>query len=253
MPGEPWTQTEVEILAKEYFEVLDAESRGEQVNKNAALRRAMAALPSERSLHTLKDRCYRISEELWKRDLPWVEGWKPPQLVGQSANSVNVSTTIWAAIEDMADGARGTVSRASDSVAPAEPQVRQMRMSDAEQRRAIEDVAQERLMAHFRALGWSVEDTHLNSPFDARATKGGAVQFLEAKGTTTAGETVLVTPGEVRWAREHPGQCVMGIVSDIVVSDGGVVESSSGTLRLVDWVPDDGDLQPTQFEWTPPV
>jgi hypothetical protein len=61
--GEPWTQTEVEILAKEYFEVPRAELHGEKVNKNDALRRAMEAMPSERTLHTLKDRCYRISEE----------------------------------------------------------------------------------------------------------------------------------------------------------------------------------------------
>lgn len=98
--GEAWTQYEVEILAREYFEVLRSESRGQSVNKNEALRRARGAMPTDRTIHTLKDRCYRISEELWKRDLPFVAGWRPRQLVGQSPN--NVAATIWAAIEPFA-------------------------------------------------------------------------------------------------------------------------------------------------------
>lgn len=251
VPGEPWTVRDVEILAREYFDVLQSELAGQSVNKNDALRRAQAAMPTDRTIHTLKDRCYRISEELWKRDLPFVAGWRPPQLVGQNPNSGNVSTTIWAAVEPF------THSMAALGTQPI-TEVRansagQEHLSDAERRQAVEDLAQQRLMDHFAQLGWEVEDTHLTSPFDARATKGTEVQYLEAKGSTSGGDNVFVTHGEVEWARSHPGQCVMGIVSGIRFDEStGKIDASSGSMRLIDWVPEDGALTPIQYRWTPP-
>lgn len=72
---------------------------------------------------------------------------------------------------------------------------RQGRRRDAALRAAIEDLAQERFSAHFRAGGWVVEDLCYDNPFDARATRDDGVVYLEAIGTTTAGESVIVTRG----------------------------------------------------------
>ena len=251
MTGEAWTQTDVAVLAAEYFAVLDAERDGRPVNKNDALRRAQAAMLTDRTIHTLKDRCYRISEELWKRGLPWVDGWKPPTMVGQRANSVNVAATIWAAIEPMVRRIRG-----DDFALPLPEKApnasTQSYLPDAELRQAIEEVAHLRLIAHFVKLGWVVEDTHLTSPYDAKATKGGLIRYLEAKGTQSHGHSVFVTRGEVEWANNHVGQCVMGIVSGIRLDGSGRVDPSSGTLHIVDWMPSDGDLVALQYRWTPP-
>lgn len=250
VPGEPWTQRDVEILAREYFDVLDSELAGQSVNKNDALRRAQGAMPTERTIHTLKDRCYRISEELWKRGLPFVAGWRPPQLVGQSPNSVNVSATIWAAIAPFTDSFASLDPESG--VEMDDDKVDQGRLSEAERRQAVEDLAQQRLMDHYAGLGWDVEDTHLTSPFDAIATKGTAVQYLEAKGSTSDGDSVFVTHGEVEWARSHSGQCVMGVVSGVRFDGStGKINPSSGTLRLIDWDPSSGALTPIQYRWTP--
>lgn len=249
MAGQPWTEAEVEILAETYFVVLDAELAGDKVNKHLALLRAEGDLP-HRTYHTLMDRCYRISEELWKRDLPWVQGWKPPAMGNQRANTDNMATVIWAGIE-----ARAEKYRSGGAGTPAEDEPNggsQAYATEAELRKAIEDVAQNRLMQHFRQLGWVVEDTHLTSPFDARATKASAVQYLEAKGTTSNANSVFVTSGEVDWARDHPSECVMGIVSNIELDPEGFVDATSGTLRLVDWTPDSGELKPIQYQWSPP-
>lgn len=89
-----WTVEEVRTLAEvAYFPVLRAELAGENPVKVDALRRAEKALPG-RTHHTLKDRCYRISEVLRDEGLPWVQGWKPPDLVGQTPNSAGVSQVI---------------------------------------------------------------------------------------------------------------------------------------------------------------
>lgn len=263
MAGQPWTQAEVKELALFYFQVLDQELAGEPVNKQQALLRAQEVLP-HRTFHTLMDRCYRISEELWKRDLPWVQGWKPPAMGNQTANTVNVGATIWNAVEPMSWKYRGeTTLHPNDSASPDDPEIEshdrddddgdaQGYESEADLREAIEYVAQRRLMRHFEMLGWVVEDTHLTCPYDATASRASRVQFLEAKGTTTAGKSVFVTHGEVEWARNHPGQCVMGIVSGIKLDSAGRVDPDSGDLRLIDWNPREGALRPVQYQWSPP-
>lgn len=65
-----------------------------------------------------------------------------------------------------------------------------------------------------------------------------------------AGESVIDTKGEVNWARLHPGQCVMGIASEIEVEDGHVLPDS-GVLRVFKWKPDEGHLEPRDDDWTP--
>lgn len=117
-------------------------------------------------------------------------------------------------------------------------------------RREIEDLAQQRLMDHFVAQGWEVEDTRVGHPYDAVARRGGEVWYLEAKGTTSAGASVLVTRNEVAFAAANPGRCVIGIVSEIAVVDGHVV-AGSGDLAVYDWFGDEEDLEALQYAYRP--
>lgn len=118
-------------------------------------------------------------------------------------------------------------------------------------RKKVEDAAQTRLMEHYDSLDWEVEDKRFEEPFDAKATKDGRVLYLEAKGTVRAGDSVIVTRNEVRWAREHPGRCVLGVLSDIRFTAGGEVDPNSGTFRLFKWLPDDDELDPRHYDWSP--
>jgi len=94
---EPWTILEVrELTEAAYLPVLRGEVSGRPVVKAEALRYAEERLPG-RTHHTLKDRCYRISEVLRDEGLPWVQGWKPPDMVGQTPNSAGVTEIIRAA------------------------------------------------------------------------------------------------------------------------------------------------------------
>lgn len=100
-----WTFREIQALTTiAYIPVLQAELDGRRVVKAEMLRRAESALPG-RTHHTLKDRCYRISEVLRDEGLPWVGGWKPPAMAGQRANSPGVTSLIRAAAVPLVESA----------------------------------------------------------------------------------------------------------------------------------------------------
>jgi len=75
---------------------------------------------------------------------------------------------------------------------------------------------------------------------------------LEAKGTVTDGQRVIVTRGEVNWAQQDPGECVLGILSGIAIRSDGSVDPDSGTLHRYTWNPDNDDLDPLAYDYYPP-
>ncbi|WP_426989918.1 DUF3883 domain-containing protein [Pseudarthrobacter sp. Y6] len=123
---------------------------------------------------------------------------------------------------------------------------------DAEVRKAIEDAAQERLMRYYRDGGWTVTDTRQNRPYDAEADRGGERIYLEAKGTQSRGDSVIVTRNEVDHARHHPGRCWLGVWSGMRFLPDGIVDPEAGTFRILAFDPDDKDLRPRDFDWTLP-
>ncbi|WP_426997096.1 DUF3883 domain-containing protein [Pseudarthrobacter sp. N5] len=122
---------------------------------------------------------------------------------------------------------------------------------DAEVRRAIENAAQDRLMRYYRDLGWTVTDTRQNRPYDAEAVRGAERIYLEAKGTQSRGDSVIVTRNEVDHARRYPGLCLMGVWSGMRLVD-GEVDPETGDFRIVDFNPEDRQLRPRDFDWTLP-
>jgi len=78
------------------------------------------------------------------------------------------------------------------------------------------------------------------------------VLYLEAKGTVTDGQRVIVTRGEVNWAQQDPGECVLGILSGIAIRSDGSVDPDSGTLHRYTWNPDNDDLDPLAYDYYPP-
>ena len=122
---------------------------------------------------------------------------------------------------------------------------------DPIKRKLVEDHAQVLLERRFRQKGWKVADTPRGNPFDAVATKGKKTRHLAAKGTERDGVSILVTPREVRYARAHLGECVIGIVSGILFKPNGTLDLTSGTLSTHDWDPDSGVLKPTGYTWAP--
>ena len=122
---------------------------------------------------------------------------------------------------------------------------------DAARRKKVEDAAQDRLMAHYRERGWIVQDVRFGNPYDAIATKNGRTLWLEAKGTETKGAAAIVSRREVQWARDHAGDCMLGILTDVAFQPDGEVDPASGTFRLFNWNPDSGTLSARDYDFTP--
>lgn len=169
------------------------------------------------------------------------------QVVYSSRNAILYDPALDVAEPIEADSSLALNSEAADRPGAA-GQGLQM---DAEVRKAIEDTAQDRLMSYFRDRGWTVTDTRQNRPYDAVADKGAERIYLEAKGTQSRGDSVILTRNEVYHARHHPGAWVMGVWSDVKLVD-GVVDRRSGKFRVLPFSPNDEDLRPRDFDWILP-
>jgi|SRR6185503_7298494 len=62
--------------------------------------------------------------------------------------------------------------------------------------RAVEHRAVTAAIEHFEAAGWTVEDVGDFRPYDLHCTKDGRTLHVEVKGTTSAGEKVILTRNE---------------------------------------------------------
>jgi hypothetical protein len=128
----------------------------------------------------------------------------------------------------------------------------QGRRADATERRAIELRAMEVAVEFLRGVGWSVDDVSLYRPYDLHCRRGDEDLRVEVKGTTADGRVVLLTPGEVRHAREHHAAVALVVVSKIGLSTpgGGTPTATGGELELVHpWDVDAGELRPTGYEY----
>ncbi|MBM0224542.1 MULTISPECIES: protein NO VEIN domain-containing protein [Micromonospora] len=167
---------------------------------------------------------------MWR---PQASGWVPPPAAAAKLEA------LWAEHLGLA------------TPSPPRTTPRQGWQMDPARRKEVEDAAQRLLMEHFRKDGWTVQDVRFGNPYDAVATKDGRMLWLEAKGTETSGASIIVTRNEVAWARAHPGDCVLGILSDVTLLPNGEVDASSGTFRVFTWDPDAGALAPRAYDFTP--
>jgi len=132
------------------------------------------------------------------------------------------------------------------------PSFGQAMLMDAARRKKIENAAQNLLMEYYRDEGWTVTDTRYGNPFDAVAQKGADLLYLEAKGTRSDGRKVSVTRSEVDYARANSGRCMMGIWAGIEFDSNDEVDPLSGWFNIIPFDPNDDDLIPLSYEWSPP-
>jgi hypothetical protein len=148
------------------------------------------------------------------------------------------------------------LSRPIDIVAESVPGARrgrgQGRQIDPVRRKKVEQHAMGIASAHYKSLGYSVEDTSAFKPYDLLCTSKTDLRRVEVKGTISDGATVEVTAGEVNAARRDGIATDLFIVSSIeVAASGENVTCTGGVTRiLANWNPGDLDLEPTSFRFT---
>lgn len=168
-----------------------------------------------------------------------------------------VAATLAASRPEEFEGASPEVATALDGTREAAGRAPsgQGRRQSVVERLAIEkhamDMAEERL----RTEGWTrIEDVSLLRPYDLHCyRRDGRELRIEVKGTTGDGSSILLTPNEVRHARER-SNVVLIVVSEIELvrsGDSGEVDARNGVVEVVSpWDVDaGGHLRPTGYEW----
>ncbi|HWW13207.1 MAG TPA: DUF3883 domain-containing protein [Candidatus Dormibacteraeota bacterium] len=110
-------------------------------------------------------------------------------------------------------------------------------------RKAIEDHAVGIAKGHYEGQGYKVEVQ--GKPFDLLCTRDDHQVFVEVKGTQTSGEEVLLTPNEVRFARENKIEMVLFIVHSVSVDkNADPPHVYGGNIRVFEpWDIDNGELE----------
>jgi len=106
----------------------------------------------------------------------------------------------------------------------------------------------------FYAASWDVADVHGKESYDLVCRRGDEVRHVEVKGTTTDGAEVILTPNEVRHAREYRHTALF-VLSNVRVerAEDGTVTAVGGVRRLYDpWGIDEGALTPIGFRYQVP-
>jgi hypothetical protein len=108
--------------------------------------------------------------------------------------------------------------------------------------------------AEFYGGDWDVEDVHGTESYDLICRRGNETKHVEVKGTTTDGAEVILTPNEVKHARETIHTALF-ILSNITIerADSGTVTATGGVRHYHDpWRIDDGILIPLGFRYQVP-
>jgi hypothetical protein len=118
----------------------------------------------------------------------------------------------------------------------------------AQQRSAIEKHAMNVVEAYLRKDGWEVEDTSAAKPYDFYCLSEQGELYIEVKGTTSAGETIVLTRNEVEHHRKVWPNNGLALVSRIKLSGEDGLTASGGTLEMIQpWRIEEANLQVVSY------
>ena len=123
--------------------------------------------------------------------------------------------------------------------------------STAEERKAIEEASMQAARTHFENEGFEVEDRSANNPYDLLCRRDGERLYVEVKGTTTSGQSVHLTRGEVEHARSHQGEAALFVVKnmELVESEDNLEARGGEQLIRYPWHPEEDALTPTRYDY----
>lgn len=89
--------------------------------------------------------------------------------------------------------------------------------------------------AYLKERGYEVSNTSATQPYDFRATRSKESVFVEVKGTSSPGDQINLTEGEVQFALQHPTEMVLFVQHHIQLQADGDNPVASGSDRFVVW------------------
>lgn len=120
----------------------------------------------------------------------------------------------------------------------------------AEERRLVEMHAVKRASEHFRQDWDTVEDVGTRESYDLHCKREGDEFHVEVKGTTGAGDSIILTANEVEHARNWYPKVALVIVSEIELDRSGSPPQVSGGEKTVydPWDIQEWSLSPTKYD-----
>jgi hypothetical protein len=132
--------------------------------------------------------CYTLTVEKLPKDTSWID--EAVDFVNSYEGSNLLSTPEADAEEESAALAEKALARSKGQGFP----------QTAKERKAIEEHAMKIAIQHFKKEQFKVEDVSKWQSYDLLCSKNGVEIHVEVKGTTTDGETVVLTRNEVEHA-----------------------------------------------------
>ncbi len=110
-------------------------------------------------------------------------------------------------------------------------------------RKEIENTAMKQAKKHFIDRGWKVKDVHSNHHYDLRCSKKNKQLLVEVKGTQNRGTGIIITAGEVKFARENPKKMALFILHSIDLD-----KPRSGVKKVINpWIVNEDELKPMLY------
>jgi hypothetical protein len=121
---------------------------------------------------------------------------------------------------------------------------------NAIERRVVEDYAMGRAMAYFSARKIPYRDVHSHESYDLHCDYPDRSVFVEVKGTTSQGESILLTFSEVELARRKHPDTILFVTSGIALDRSqNPPVASGGRDRVIEpWRPSPESLTPIAYE-----
>jgi hypothetical protein len=115
------------------------------------------------------------------------------------------------------------------------------------ERRALEDHAMAAAKRYFSGKGFEVEDVSRGRSYDLLCTGKLKELHVEVKGTTTAGESIVLTRNEVKHAGNGDNSCALFVLHSIRLR--GQKASGGTPLILNPWQLQHAQLTPVSYTY----
>jgi hypothetical protein len=106
--------------------------------------------------------------------------------------------------------------------------------AEAADRAVLESYGMTSATKFFREKGYVVTDVHGDHPYDLECHRGNELLFVEVKATQGRGDEVLLSRGEVAFARGHRGEMALFVIHSVELRPGVEgVKAAEGTVRVL--------------------
>lgn len=120
-------------------------------------------------------------------------------------------------------------------------------------RKCVEEYAVRWAARYYESLGWSVTDVGAVESYDLRCQREQEELHVEVKGTTTVGESVILTPNEVAHASEQQPRMELFLVARVTVlqPDDDHPQATGGVAYVRRaWAPEPEQLAPLGYSYS---